>query len=139
MSVDWSETKLILHEVEQLFNRDDDIKDIFDVKKMHKEIESYCANSVRDAKDLIKEMTNHVTAKEAEVLAPTDAMHADDIQKLMIIKEAINKEIENLRTIIDQKRNDIFDVASKSLSYKEKMSELAKSNQISDARTAYAL
>jgi hypothetical protein len=54
MSVDWAETKMILLEVEQLFNRDDDVKDIHDIHKMKHEIEQHCANSLKDAKDLIK-------------------------------------------------------------------------------------
>jgi len=54
MDVNWSETKAILSEVEQLFLRDDDVQDIQDIKKMGKEIELHCSNTVKDAKDLIK-------------------------------------------------------------------------------------
>ena len=50
----WAETKAILLEVESLFNRDDDIRDVQDVKKMAHEIEVHCANSLKDAKDIIK-------------------------------------------------------------------------------------
>ena len=52
--VDWGETKAILLEVEQLFNRDDDIRDVQDVKKMSNEIEVHCANNLKDAKEIIK-------------------------------------------------------------------------------------
>ena len=31
---DWNETKLLLQEAEQLFEREDDIKDILDILKM---------------------------------------------------------------------------------------------------------
>jgi uncharacterized protein Yka (UPF0111/DUF47 family) len=54
MANDWGETKLILHELEQLFNRDDDIKDILDIKKMEKEIDLLYSNRLTDAKELIK-------------------------------------------------------------------------------------
>ena len=54
MSSDWAETKLILLEVEQLFSREDDCKDIQDIKKMQHEIEVYCQNSLKDARDIIK-------------------------------------------------------------------------------------
>ena len=52
--VGWAETRAILSEVEQLFQRDDDIRDIQDIKKMQKEIELHCSNTIKDAKDLIK-------------------------------------------------------------------------------------
>ena len=54
MSVDWGETKSILLEVESLFNRDDDIRDVQDIKKMANEIEVYCGNNLKDAKEIIK-------------------------------------------------------------------------------------
>ena len=54
MSVDWGETKAILLEVESLFNRDDDIRDVQDIKKMAHEIEVHCANNLKDAKEIIK-------------------------------------------------------------------------------------
>ena len=61
MSLDWPETKMILLEVEQLFSRDDDIKDINDIQKMQHEIDTYCANSLKDAKELIKgKMLSHL-------------------------------------------------------------------------------
>jgi hypothetical protein len=59
MSSDWSETKIILQELEQLFNRDDDIKDILDIKKMEREIDVQCANKLKDAKEIIKGITDH--------------------------------------------------------------------------------
>lgn len=58
MSIDWAETKAILLEVERLFSRDDDIKDIQDIHKMQKEIEQHCANSLKDSKELIKGVHN---------------------------------------------------------------------------------
>ena len=54
MEVDWNETKAILVEVEQLFNRDDDIRDVNDIKKMQREIEAYTTNNLKDVIDLIK-------------------------------------------------------------------------------------
>lgn len=51
---EWTETKLILQELEQLFNREDDLKDIMDIKKMEKEIQQLCQNQVKEAKEIIK-------------------------------------------------------------------------------------
>lgn len=51
---DWTDTKVILHELEQLFNRDDDVKDILDIKKMADEIEIQMANKIKDSKEIIR-------------------------------------------------------------------------------------
>ena len=52
--MDWGETKSIMLEVEQLFNRGDDLRDVNDVRKMQGEIELHRINSLKDAKSLIK-------------------------------------------------------------------------------------
>jgi inorganic pyrophosphatase len=54
MSVDWQEAKAILLEVESLFNRDDDIRDVQDVKKMAHELEANFSRNLKDAKEIIK-------------------------------------------------------------------------------------
>ena len=41
-------------EVEELFSRDDDVRDIQDIKKMTREIDLYCNSNLKDAKELIK-------------------------------------------------------------------------------------
>ena len=40
MSADpsWNDTKVLLHEVESLFTREDDVRDIQEIKKMAKDI-----------------------------------------------------------------------------------------------------
>ena len=52
--MDWGETKSIMLEVEQLFNRGDDLRDVNGVRKMQGEIELHRINSLKDAKSLIK-------------------------------------------------------------------------------------
>ena len=52
--MDWNETKSILLEVEKLFSRDDDLRDVEDIIKMQNEIDFHYANSLKDAKDIIK-------------------------------------------------------------------------------------
>lgn len=54
MAADWAETRTILQELEQLFNREDDLKDIADIKKMEKEIELHMQTQVQEAKEIIK-------------------------------------------------------------------------------------
>lgn len=51
---DISDIKTILGELDQLFDRDDDITDLFDISKMRREIASNSQQSLKDAKDIIK-------------------------------------------------------------------------------------
>jgi len=51
---DWNETKDIMHEVSQLFQRNDDIDDVNDIHKMGREIESCQMNNIKDLKEKIK-------------------------------------------------------------------------------------
>ena len=50
----WNETKSILLELEQLFKRDDDIRDIEDIKKMAAEISFQREQHTKDLKSIIK-------------------------------------------------------------------------------------
>jgi len=52
--IDWDVTSSIIAEVEQIFIRDDDIREIKDIAKMKNEIEIHLTNALKDAKDLIK-------------------------------------------------------------------------------------
>jgi hypothetical protein len=51
---EFRDTNIILHELEQLFNRDDDIRDILDIKKMQNEIEIQCNAHLKDTKEIIR-------------------------------------------------------------------------------------
>ena len=66
--VNWSETKAILLELEQLFKRDDDVNDIDDIKKMSKEIDLIYENNLKSTKELIKDMTARVAEKEKDII-----------------------------------------------------------------------
>jgi hypothetical protein len=46
--------KAILNELDQLFDREDDVNDLFDISKMRREIATNSQQNVRDAKELIK-------------------------------------------------------------------------------------
>ena len=52
--MDWNDTKAIMLEVEALFSRGDDLRDIEDVKKMQQEVEIQYSQTLRDARDIIK-------------------------------------------------------------------------------------
>jgi len=52
--IDWDVTSSIIAEVEQIFIRDDDIREIKDIAKMKNEIEIHLTNALKNAKDLIK-------------------------------------------------------------------------------------
>jgi len=140
MSVDWAETKAILLEVEQLFNRDDDLSDVSDVQKMADEIRAHADNNLKDAKELIKQMLAVVADKEAEIIAPSASAHTASLEKYITDKENVNAQIETTRNIIDNKRESIARMATQSLTLKEKTCEFeGPSSDLSDSRTAYAL
>jgi hypothetical protein len=50
----WNETKAILNELEQLFDRDDDVKDIIDIRTLENEVLAYNEQKMKSAKELIK-------------------------------------------------------------------------------------
>jgi len=140
MSADWAETKAILLEVEQLFNRDDDISDVSDIQKMADEIRMHADNNLKDAKELIKKMLAVVADKEAEIIAPSAAAHTASLEKYITGKENVNAQIESTRSVIDGKRENIARMATQSLTLKEKTCEFeGPSSDLSDSRTAYAL
>ena len=51
---EWNETKVMLHELEQLFLREDDVNDIIDVLKMKDEVSKHSELKLNDAKEIIK-------------------------------------------------------------------------------------
>lgn len=57
---DWIETREIMLEVEQLFQRNDDLQDIQDINKMSSEIEAYYSNNLKDHRSKIKCKINAV-------------------------------------------------------------------------------
>jgi hypothetical protein len=91
---EFKDTNIIIHELEQLFNRDDDIRDILDIKKMKNEIEVQCNAHLKDTKEIIRgthherehrlplliitatclALSEQVAAKEAEIKAPTQVL-----------------------------------------------------------------
>jgi hypothetical protein len=73
--VNWSETKAILLELEQLFKRDDDVNDIDDIKKMSKEIDLIYENNLKSTKELIKDMTARVAEKEKDIIGTDPSAH----------------------------------------------------------------
>jgi hypothetical protein len=54
MTADWNDTKEIMREVEQLFQRDDDIEELNDIFKMTREVDVYYSNNIKEFKDKIK-------------------------------------------------------------------------------------
>ena len=84
-------------------------------------------------------MTSAVSAKEAEVMAPTEAIHASHLEKFIRDKENVSSQLDSLRDMLDSKREAISKLAKNALNLKEKASELETSGNLCDSRTAYAL
>jgi len=137
--LDWKSTKQILLEVETLFNREDDCREVEDIKKMQREIEVNCSNNLKDAKEIIKQLTCAVAAKEAEVLAPTELVHAGHLERFLVDKENVSSQLEAMRAAIDAKRESIAKLATTTLAVKEKAAEVDVSCIDGSSRVAYAL
>ncbi|KAJ1425073.1 hypothetical protein B484DRAFT_480387 [Ochromonadaceae sp. CCMP2298] len=134
----FSDTKIILHELEALFNRDDDIKDILDLRKMQTEIDVQMTLRLKDAKEVIKAMTSQVAEKEAQIKAPSQAEHVGNMRKLSN-KENLTSQTDSLAKNIDLKRQNVTKMAATGLSLKERASEFSISADMADSRTAYAI
>jgi chromosome segregation ATPase len=139
MSNDWNGTKRILHEVQALFGQEDDLKELNEILKMKAEIEAHCVVAAKDAKDLIKDFTATVAAKEREIVAPTEIAHATEIEKKRTDKENVAEQVEELRSKLDGKRDKIASLAQQALTLMKKCSETQTDSQMADSRTAYAL
>jgi hypothetical protein len=53
-TTDWNDTKSMLFEIEQIFLRDDDLKDINDIQKMLIEIQNERNGHLTDFRELIR-------------------------------------------------------------------------------------
>eukprot|EP00981_Chlorochromonas_danica_P015791 scaffold14461_cov250-Ochromonas_danica.AAC.1 len=135
---EWNETKQILQELEHLFSREDDVKDILDIKKMEHEIEAHSATQRQEAKDIIKVMTGAVTKKEVEITAPTQAEHAAALRKLSD-KENIVAQSEQLKQTLVQKKDKIAKAQNNAAALLERANEYTLSATMADSRTAYAI
>lgn len=51
---DFEDLKTILSELDLLFEREDDVKDVIDVAKMQREIEHQSQMKIKSAKELVK-------------------------------------------------------------------------------------
>mmetsp|Transcript_5497 Transcript_5497/g.9050 ORF Transcript_5497/g.9050 Transcript_5497/m.9050 type:complete len:203 (+) Transcript_5497:46-654(+) len=136
---DWSDTKSILLELEQLFKRDDDIRDIEDIKKMAAEIEFQRSQHTRDLKTVIKQFTAKVVAKEQEVLAPSEVAHAKSLEMLSIDKENLVQAINKEQQVKVAKIQDISRIAQDVLALKEETADFALTERMTESRTSYAL
>lgn len=62
-----------------------------------------------------------------------------ELDKVIANKDKVSREVEAMRQLIDQKREKVYTLASGSVNIREKISALSSSNQLSDARTSYAI
>ena len=109
--MEWAETRSLLQELEQLFQRDNDVNDILDIAKMAKEIEIHRDSNLMSAKSLIKELTISVASRESDVLAPSETAHSKQLEQIMHEKENVSKQYESLREVVDSKRERVKELA----------------------------
>lgn len=135
---EWTETKILLNELEQLFTRDDDLKDILDVNKMEREIAIQRSNHLKDAKEIIKHMTVQLASKESDIIAPSSEEHNVTLKKLSN-KENLAAQVDGLLKAIDMKKTNVSKMTSTALSLKERANDFTISSEMADSRTAYAI
>lgn len=139
INIDWSETKGIIAEVEQLYSRDEDLRDISDIKKMANEIDLHCSSTMIDAKELIKQLTNRVTAKEQEIYVPSEDAHKRRLLEANDNKLRLVSELNDLHDSIEKKSEYLVKLQSDILNQCQLNSSLEKRPPIMDSRTTYAL
>jgi hypothetical protein len=61
--MEWSETKTVIREVQQLFSREDDLRDIAEIQRMAWDLDLYFQNQKRSAKEVMRELLQRVSAK----------------------------------------------------------------------------
>lgn len=102
-------------------------------------IEQRSQTALKDAKEMIKQFTQSVSQKEKEILAPPESVHHANLEVYNIEKENIGKQIDQLREIIDTKRENISKMALQAITLQERSKECASGSALADSRTAYAL
>lgn len=71
---EWTETKAVLHELENLFSRDDDLRDINEIKSLEKELLSTYEANLKDTRDIIKGLTSEIATLEDQIVAPSEVI-----------------------------------------------------------------
>ena len=88
---------------------------------------------------MVKQFTQNVSQKEKEILAPPESVHNANLDVYNKEKENISAQIDQLREIIDTKRENISKMASQAIVLQERTQECSSGSAIADSRTAYAL
>ncbi len=133
------QTKQILQEMELIFSRDEVVGEINEIKKLASEIQDEHKRNIEDARQIIKQMTAEVTAKEREVLAPSGSVHELNLEKYRKDKENISGQVDRLRSDVDRKRESINKMISQALTLKEKAAEYASADASDKTNVEYAL
>eukprot|EP01031_Cornospumella_fuschlensis_P040344 gene40344-49165_t len=135
---DWNETKAIMQELEQLFNRDEDAQDVANIKQMEKEIKALSQQQFTETKELIKAMTAAISRKETEIVAPSQSEHSASLRKLAD-KENILAQTETIFQQIEQKNQSLSKLQQTATGLKQRTEDLSLSASMTDSRTAYAI
>eukprot|EP00607_Mallomonas_marina_P005137 CAMPEP_0182429294 /NCGR_PEP_ID=MMETSP1167-20130531/25663_1 /TAXON_ID=2988 /ORGANISM="Mallomonas Sp, Strain CCMP3275" /LENGTH=172 /DNA_ID=CAMNT_0024612729 /DNA_START=171 /DNA_END=689 /DNA_ORIENTATION=+ len=106
---------------------------------MSKEVEHHCSNSIKDAKDLIKQLTSRLVLKEQENLAPSEAEFADRVHKLGVENATIASDIDDLCAVIENKNKNIIRLQTEIIACSKEEITLPPVLQQEDSRTTYAL
>mmetsp|Transcript_25198 Transcript_25198/g.27503 ORF Transcript_25198/g.27503 Transcript_25198/m.27503 type:complete len:207 (+) Transcript_25198:43-663(+) len=134
---EWKELKSVLKEVEAIFT-ENDLKEIIEINHLQQQYQTLAKNRIKDAKEIIKEMSATISKKEQEIVAPTNAQHVAAIKKLSE-KENYSNQIQDLTQIIEMKKLQINKIQAMNGSLQDRTKEYTVGNTMVDSRTAYAL
>ncbi len=108
--MEWSETKTVIREVQQLFSREDDLRDISEIQRMTWDLDLYFQNSKRGAREIIKELVSSVSRKEAAMSSShktSTASHTERLKAYQEQKGAIAQEINQYQAEIEASTEQI--------------------------------
>jgi hypothetical protein len=135
----WQDTRMILHELEGLFTREDDLEDVSDIKKMKQEIANHGAIRLKDAKEIVKGMMSQLSSKANDINTMQQADHAGILKKITEKKNINSLQIDSLLKGIDAKKTDIEKMKKTSMGLQDRMKNYNVSTEMMDSRTAYAI
>jgi chromosome segregation ATPase len=139
--MEWVETKTVIREVQQLYSREDDLRDIAEIQRMAWDLDVYFQNSKRSAREVMKEMLNRVTAKEMEITSgkPSTSEHNERLRAFQSQKGVLMQEINQYQAEIESSNESMRQLAEESSQLKEKITHYEEECAQQDNRTAYAV
>lgn len=160
VKMEWSDIRAFVHEIEQLYSREDDIRSIEEIKKMSEEIDLYYNSRLKSAKELIKgrllsysfslcslylsiyhflDMVDDIGSKEAALMTVSPEEHEKLLRRIQSERDSLLNDINALNSQIEKTRSEIIMIADDNRALKEETAKHEEEIKLQDSRTAYAV